>query len=231
MVETATVKVLIIDDESAIRRFLRASLDPMEYTVLEADGGLQGLRMVAEDKPNVVLLDLGLPDIDGAEVARRIREWSSVPIIVLSAREQERDKIGALDSGADDYLTKPFGLGELLARMRVAVRRARAAGAMDPVIEFGDIRLDAAKRRVYRNGEEVHLTPIEYKLLMVLVKNAGRVVTHRQLLVEVWGPAYFEETHYLRVYTGQLRHKLEDDPARPRYITTEPGVGYRLRTD
>lgn len=224
-------KVLIIDDELAIRRFLRASLDNNEYDLIEAADGTSGMRAIASQNPDVVLLDLGLPDIDGVEVARQVREWSSVPIIVLSARGQEHDKVAALDGGADDYLTKPFGIGELLARVRVALRHSLKSVPEAPVFSAHGITVDMASRRVTRDGAEVHLTPIEYKLLVLLIREAGKVVTHRQMLSEVWGPAYVEEGHYLRVFMGQLRHKLEADPSQPRMLTTEPGIGYRLRTD
>lgn len=223
-------KIVVIDDEVQMRRFLKASFDPSEAELFEAENGVEGIRLVARTNPDVVLLDLGLPDIDGIDVAKQLREWTQVPIIVLSARGREKDKIEALDAGADDYLTKPFGVGELLARIRVTLRHvSRSKGNdVEPVYEVGSLKVDLAMRRVLVGGKEVHLTPIEFKLLSMLVRHAGMVLTHRQLLVEVWGPAYSEETHYLRVYMGQLRHKLESDPARPRHITTEPGVGYRL---
>ena len=225
--------VLIVEDEPQVLRFLRASLSAHGYRVLEAASGEQGLVEAATRAPDIVLLDLGLPDLDGVEVARRLRGWSAVPVIVLSARGQESDKIKALDAGADDYLTKPFGVGELLARMRVALRNAArvAAGAGEPSFEVGDLRVDLAARRVFVRDEEVRLTRTEYNLLATLVKHVGKVVTHRQLLLEVWGPGATGESHYLRVYMGQLRHKLEQDPARPRYLLTETGVGYRLRAD
>jgi len=183
--------------------------------------------------PDVILLDLGLPDIDGLEVIQRLREWSDTPVIVISAREQEQDKIKALDSGADDYLTKPFGAGELLVRIRVAMRHRamQQAGKRESVFILGDLRVDLLQRQVFLNDKEVHLTPIEYKLLTVLIKNAGKVVTHSHLLKEIWGPSYMRETQYLRVYMTQLRHKLEADPTRPRYLINEPGVGYRLKID
>ncbi|AIE84124.1 two component transcriptional regulator [Fimbriimonas ginsengisoli Gsoil 348] len=222
---------MVIDDEAAIRRFLRASLDPGEYTLTEAADGRNGIRAIATENPEVVLLDLGLPDMDGLDVTREVRQWSELPIIVLSARGQERDKVAALDAGADDYLTKPFGVPELLARIRVALRHTGKSAAPEPVIEAHGVRIDLAARQVFRGSEEIHLTPIEFKLLATLARNPGRVVTHRQLLTEVWGPAYAEESQYLRVYTGQLRHKLEASPARPKLITNEPGVGYRLRID
>lgn len=224
-------RILVIDDEAPIRRFLRASLDPKEYELLEAEDGQGGLRLAATRNPEVVLLDLGLPDMDGVEVARSLREWSRTPIIVLSARGQEQDKIAALDAGADDYLTKPFGVGELMARIRVALRHAAKDVPPEPVVEAHGLRIDLAARQVFRDGAEAHLTPNEYKLLAVLARHAGRVVTHRQLLSEVWGEAYVDESHYLRVYMGQLRNKLEADPANPKVLTTESGVGYRLRLE
>lgn len=225
--------LLIIEDELPIRRFLRATLVQRGYDLTEAGSGAEGLDLAAARPPALVILDLGLPDIDGLEVIRRLRAWLPAPIIVLSARGQERDKVAALDLGADDYLTKPFGVEELAARIRVALRQAerlrRSPGqAEDPVFTVGDLRVDLARRRVDVGGAEVHLTPIEFKLLEALVRHAGKVLTHRQLLREVWGPGYAEETHYVRVYMGQLRHKLEAEPARPRYLRTEPGVGYRL---
>ena len=224
-------RILVIDDEAPIRRFLRASLDPKQFTLFEAEDGESGIRAVAKKSPEVVLLDLGLPDMDGIEVARKLREWTEVPIIVLSARGQEQDKVDALDAGADDYLTKPFGVSELFARIRVALRHTRREEPPDTVIEAFGVRVDLAARQVHRDGAEVHLTPNEYRLLAVLVRHAGRVVTHKQILKEVWGDAYVGESHYLRVYTGQLRQKLEADPAQPRLIVNEPGVGYRLKTE
>ena len=226
-------KIVVIDDELQMRRFLKASFDPADTELLEAEAGEEGMRLIARVNPDVVLLDLGLPDIDGIDVTRRLREWTEVPIIVLSARGREKDKIEALDAGADDYLTKPFGVGELLARIRVTLRHAaRSKGATpDPEFVSGNLRVDVAMRQVFVDGVQIHLTPIEFKLLGMLVRHAGMVLTHKQLLAEVWGPAYSDETHYLRVYMGQLRHKLETDPARPRHITTEPGVGYRLLAD
>jgi two-component system KDP operon response regulator KdpE len=225
--------VLLVEDEPQMRRFLRAALTGHGYKLVEAETGIAGLTEAATRNPEVILLDLGLPDLDGLEVTRRLREWAQTPIIVISARGQEKDKVAALDAGADDYLTKPFGVQELLARLRVALRhRAAAAGeAEEPVFTLGAIRIDRAKRQVFVGGEEKHLTPTEYRLLTTLVKYAGKVVTHRQLLKEVWGPPYAGETQYLRVYMGQLRNKLEPDPARPRYLVTEPGVGYRLRDE
>lgn len=224
-------KLLVIDDELPIRRFLRASLNSADYELVEAENGRDGIQKTATENPSIVLLDLGLPDMDGVEVARSLREWTQVPIIVLSARGQERDKIDALDAGADDYLTKPFGIGELLARIRVALRRTSEKEPENPVLSFGPIQIDFSSRLVLRDGSEIHLTPNEYGLLSTLAKNPGRVLTHKQLLTEVWGPAYVGENHYLRVFMGQLRHKLEDDPARPRFLINEPGVGYRLRIE
>jgi two-component system, OmpR family, KDP operon response regulator KdpE len=224
--------VLIIEDELPIRRFLRTTLASHGFEIVEATGGQAGLKQAIEQPPDLVLLDLGLPDIDGLEVTRRLREWSKVPIIVLSARNQEPDKIAALDAGADDYLTKPFGVGELMARIRVARRHAEQAGRPEePIFTTGELRVDRARRQVVVSGTEVHLTPIEYQLLATLVRHAGKVVTQRQLLREVWGPAYETEAQYLRTYMGHLRHKLEADPAHPRYLLTEIGVGYRLRVD
>jgi two-component system KDP operon response regulator KdpE len=225
--------VLLIEDEPQIRRFLRATLTAHGYRLVEATTAQDGLMQAATCQPELIILDLGLPDLDGLEVTRRLREWTTMPILVLSARGQEPDKIAALDAGADDYVTKPFGVGELLARMRVALRHVqRASQEQDaPLFAVGDLRVDLAQRRVYVAAQEVHLTPIEYRLLTTLVRYAGKVVTHRQLLNEVWGPGYVHATHYLRVYMGQLRHKLEANPARPRYLLTEPGVGYRLQTD
>jgi two-component system, OmpR family, KDP operon response regulator KdpE len=225
--------VLVIEDEAQIRRFLRATLTANGYRLLEATTAQEGLVQAATRQPEIVILDLGLPDLDGLEVTRRLREWTTVPIIVLSARGQGSDKVTALDAGADDYLTKPFSVGELLARLRVALRHAARTSQEpgEPIFTVGDLRVDLARRQVYIAEQQVHLTPIEYKLLTTLVRYAGRVVTHRQLLQEGWGPGHTEASHYLRVYMGQLRHKLEADPARPRYLVTEPGVGYRLKTD
>ncbi len=227
------VRLLVIDDERPIRRLLHNGLEPADFEVLEAEDGGQGLRMAAADNPDIVLLDLGLPDMDGLEVTRRLREWSDVPVIVLSARGQERDKIAALDAGADDYMTKPFGLGELKARVRVMLRhRAQVRGAEPlPVYRGGGLEVDFPARHVFAHGREVHLTPTEFKFVAVLVRHAGLVVTHRQLLTEVWGPAYADEVHYLRVYAQQIRAKVELDPARPTLLITETGVGYRLVGD
>lgn len=223
--------VLLIEDEPQMRRFLGGTLRAHEYQVVEAASAREGLAQAAGRNPEVILLDLGLPDLDGLEVTREIRKTGRTPIIVLSARGQEQDKVTALDLGADDYLTKPFGVPELLARIRVALRRMAlpAAGTPQPVFQTGEIRVDLERRQVFRGGEEAHLTPTEYKLLAALIRHAGMVVTHRQLLQEVWGTNYGEQSHYLRVYMAQLRHKLERDPTRPRFLTTEPGIGYRLR--
>jgi two-component system KDP operon response regulator KdpE len=225
--------VLLIEDEPQMRRFLRITLQGQGYRLIESVTGQEGLTEVATRNPDIVLLDLGLPDIDGLEVTKRLREWSQVPVIVLSAREQEEDKIKALDAGADDYLTKPFGAGELLARIRVALRHMflQSAGSEKSVFVLDNLKVDLAKRQVFIDDREVHLTPIEYRLLSVLIKHAGKVITHRQLLQEVWGAVYVNQNHYLRIYMGQLRHKLEADPARPRFFINEPGVGYRLKAD
>jgi len=223
-------RVLVVDDEPAIRRFLRVSLSAHGYAVFEADSGQAALSAVTSDRPDLIILDLGLPDIDGIEITRLLREWTHIPTIILSVRGQEADKIAALDAGADDYLTKPFGVGELLARMRVALRRASQSG-VQPAFASGDLAVDLARRVVTVAGQEVQLTPTEYDLLRVLVTHAGKVLTHRQLLREVWGVGYGQEMHMLRVNISNLRHKIEPDPARPRYILTEPGVGYRLRVN
>lgn len=225
--------VLVIEDDSQIRRFLRTTLTTNGYRLVEATNASEGLRLASAQHPDVIILDLGLPDLDGLEVARQLRKWTTTPIIVLSAREQEHDKILALDAGADDYLTKPFGAGELLARIRVAVRHLVliAQGTTEPVFSVGHLRVDLSRRQVFVDECKIHLTPIEYKLLTMLIHHAGKVVTQRQLLHDVWGPSYVDEGHYLRVYMGQLRHKLESDPARPEYLLTEPGVGYRLKVE
>lgn len=223
--------ILIIEDEAQMRRFLRASLTGNGYQVFEAEKGEDGLTQAAARNPDLVLLDLGLPDTDGLVVTERLRGWGKMPIIVISARGKEEDKIKALDLGADDYLTKPFGVGELLARIRVALRHSARTESGGSLFAMGSVRVDLARRQVHKDESEVHLTPIEYKLLTTLIKYEGRVITHRQLLKEVWGPNSSEQTQYLRVYMGQLRHKLEDNPSRPRFLTTEPGVGYRLRTE
>ncbi|QSA97167.1 two-component system response regulator KdpE [Methylococcus sp. EFPC2] len=223
--------IVVIEDDPPIRRFLRTGLSAQGFNVFEAETGRQGIVEAGVRKPDLIILDLGLPDTDGVEVVKAIRGWSAMPIIVLSARSSEQHKIEALDAGADDYLTKPFGLGELLARIRVALRHgARAADdAGGGVFEAGKLRVDLVNRRVFVEGAEVHLTPIQYRLLALLVKNAGKVLTQRQILKEVWGPAYAENAHYLRIYMSQLRQKLEEDPARPRYLLTELGVGYRFK--
>lgn len=224
--------VLVIEDEPEIRRFLRSALCADGYRVVEAENGARGIVDAGTHKPDLAIVDLGLPDMDGVEVIRRIRAWSGIPIIVLSARAREPAKIEALDAGADDYVTKPFGVGELLARMRVALRHAaRTAAGGATVVRFGEVEADLERRRVIRGGQEVHLTPIEFRLLSCLCQHLGMVVTHRQLMREVWGPAYVEHSHYLRIYMKQLREKLEEDPVRPQHLLTESGVGYRLTSD
>lgn len=230
---------ILIEDEPQIRRFVRAALEAEGWLVHEADNLKKGLTETGTRKPDLLVLDLGLPDGDGLELIRDVRGWSSVPIVVLSARSDEADKIAALDAGADDYLTKPFGVGELLARVRANLRRPRAANGdsaadaaseADPLFRFGEVEVDRQARLVRRNGVEVHLTPLEYRLLTVLIANVGRVLTHRQLLRQVWGPAHAEQSHYLRIYMGHLRQKLETDPTQPRHFLTETAVGYRLVT-
>ena len=230
MTETKA-SILLIEDEPQMRRFLRVTLEGHGYRLHEASSGREGLVEGTTRNPDVVLLDLGLPDIDGIEVTKRFREWSDVPIIVISAREQEEDKVKALDAGADDYLTKPFGAGELLARIRVALRHRslQAAALKDPLFIVGDLKVDLAARQVFIRDDEIHLTPIEYRLLSVLIRHAGKVVTHTLLLKEVWGPVYTDQQQYLHVYMAQLRKKLEHDPARPKRLINEPGVGYRLK--
>ncbi len=230
---TKSPLILVIEDDPQMRRFLRATLTSSGYDLLEAGTAQEGIKQSSLRHPDLIILDLGLPDMDGLEVTRQLREWTNTPIVVLSARDRENDKIVALDAGADDYLTKPFGTGELLARMRVALRHAILVmqGSDDPVFTTGELRVDLAHRQVFVKDEEVHLTPIEYKLLLMLIQHAGKVVTQRQLLHDVWGPSYITESHYLRVYMAQLRHKLEADPTRPRYLITEAGVGYRLKID
>lgn len=227
-----SLQILLIEDEPQVRRFLRPMLLAHGYRVVEAETAREGLALARSHNPDIVLLDLGLPDGDGVDVTRQLRAWSQVPIIVLSARGKEQDKVLALDAGADDYLIKPFGSAELLARLRVAMRHVARNVLATPQSghSFGDVRVDLERRTVHRADEEVHLTPHEYKLLVTLIKNVGKVVTHRQLLREVWGPSA-QQTHYLRVYMAQLRQKLEEDPARPRWLATEAGVGYRLRDD
>jgi two-component system KDP operon response regulator KdpE len=221
-------RVLVVDDELAIRRFLRASLSAQGYQLFEASSAREGLDAAATVRPDLIILDLGLPDLDGVEVTRRLREWSKVPVLILSVRGRDEEKIAALDAGADDYLTKPFSIGELLARMRVAMRHA-AQPADEPVVTAGDLTVDVARRLVTVGGREIALTPVEYTLLKTLALHAGRVMTHGQLLREVWGPGYDQGGNLLRVNISKLRHKVEPDPARPHYIVTEPGVGYRLR--
>ncbi|MEO5929790.1 MAG: response regulator [Candidatus Kapaibacterium sp.] len=222
------IRVLIVDDEPQIRRFLRASLGPHQYHLIEAATGAEALRLATSDHPNIIILDLGLPDIDGIEIISRIREWSHVPIIVLSVRGREIDKVEALDRGADDYVTKPFSIGELLARMRTALRHQLQVEVDDPIFRTGGLVVDLARRSVTVEETEVKLTPKEYEILRNLVIHAGKVLTHQHLLREVWGPTYMGQNHYLRVFVGTLRGKIEPDPAKPRYIITEPGVGYRL---
>lgn len=223
--------ILVIEDEAPIHHFIQTTLSGAGYRVVDAESGKEGLTQAMAWNPDVVLLDLGLPDIDGLEVIQRLREWTSRPIIVLTARSQERDKVTALDVGADDYLTKPFGIEELLARMRVALRRTARTDAGQPTFQIGELQVDLENRQVRLGGTEVHLSATEYKLLAVLVRHAGKVITHRQLLKEVWGPLHADDAPYLRVYMRQLRAKLEENPARPRYLLTETGVGYRLRVD
>ena len=221
------VRVLVVDDERSIRRFLKASLGS-QFVIFEATTGEEALTAVAADRPDVIILDLGLPDLDGVEVTRRLREWTQIPIIVVSVREQEQDKIAALDAGADDYLTKPFGVGELMARLRSALRRS-AQAETDPVFMTGNLVVDLNKREVRMNGQPVSLTPTEYDLLRTFVKHAGKVLTHDHLLRAVWGTAYESETHMLQVNISNLRRKIEPDPLRPVCLITEPGVGYRLK--
>jgi two-component system KDP operon response regulator KdpE len=225
--------VLLIEDEPEIRRFLRTTLPAHGFRLYEAATGKDGLTEAQARNPDLILLDLGLPDLEGNEVIRQVREWTATPIIVLSARDQEQVKVAALDLGADDYVTKPFGVNELLARMRAALRHASRSDADvgEPVFTLGDLKVDLGRRQVFVSAKEIHLTPIEYKLLTTLIRYAGKVMTHRQLLKEVWGPLHVEEGHYLRVYMRQLRNKLEKTPAHPRYLVTELGVGYRLRTE
>ena len=221
--------IIVIEDEAQIRRFLRTSLTSEGYQLIEAETGKQGLTEAGTRKPDLIILDLGLPDMDGVEVVKELRTWSSVPIIILSARSQESDKISALDAGADDYLVKPFGIGELLARIRVALRHMPITeNEEEGIFSVDELQVDMIHRKITVGGVEVHLTPIEYRLLSVLIKHAGKVLTHQLLLKEVWGPNYVERAHYLRIYMGTLRHKLEKDPARPRFLLTEVGVGYRL---
>lgn len=222
------ISVLIVEDEQAIVRFLRTALEADGLRVYDAGTLQRGLLEAATRKPDLVILDLGLPDGDGIDFIRDLRQWSQVPVLVLSARIEESDKIAALDAGADDYLSKPFGIGELQARLRVALRRHAGTRQSDPRVSFSDIQVDLAARRITRNDEEIHLTPIEFRLLAVLLNNHGKVLTQRQLLSQVWGPNAVEHSHYLRIYMGHLRQKLESDPARPRHLLTETGIGYRF---
>ncbi len=223
--------VLVVEDDIQMRRFLRTTLSALEYRVAEAQTVAEAVVAVTTHNPDVILMDLGLPDGDGIDLTRRIRAWNRVPIIVLSARGREEDKVAALDEGADDYLTKPFGMNELLARIRAAMRRAAtaSAGAPPAVLEVGPLRIDQSRREVTVGGREIRLTPIEYRLLVLLAANPGKVLTHRQILKEVWGPPYVNESHNLRVFMATLRRKVEEDPARPRLLLTEPGVGYRMK--
>ena len=223
-------RILVVDDEPAIRRFLHTSLAAHDYVVFEVASGQEALTAVVAHRPDLIVLDLGLPDMDGIEVTRLLREWTQIPIIIVTVQEQEAAKIAALDAGADDYVTKPFGMGELLARMRVALRRA-ASPAAEPVFTSGELTVDLARRLVTVGDREVQVTPTEYDLLRTLVAHAGKVLTHRQLLRQVWGVGYESEAHLLRVNMSNLRHKIEPDAARPNYIITEPGVGYRLRVN
>jgi two-component system KDP operon response regulator KdpE len=220
-------KVLVIEDEAALRRALRIFLEAHDYTVVLAATGREALDVAAKEHPDIVILDLGLPDTDGVTVAQALRGWSTVPILVLSARDAEPVKVAALDAGADDYVTKPFGMNEFLARMRAALRRATPNESV-PVIQTTDFAIDLSAKRVRRNGDEVHLTPTEWQIVEVLTRNRGKLVTQQHLLQQVWGPQYERETHYLRIYMSQIRRKLEPDPARPRYFVTEPGMGYRF---
>jgi two-component system, OmpR family, KDP operon response regulator KdpE len=230
---TSTPVAVVIEDEPQIRRFVRSALEAEGWQVHEAATLHSGLVEAGTRRPDLLVLDLGLPDGDGVDLIKDVRGWSTLPIIVLSARVDEADKIAALDAGADDYLTKPFGVGELLARVRANLRRSRGGAAEDAdvVFRFGDVEVDRQARIVRRGGVDVHLTPLEYRLLSVLVANAGRVLTHRQLLREVWGPSHADQSHYLRIYMGRLRHKLEADPAQPHHLLTETAVGYRLVRD
>ena len=223
-------RVLVVDDENAIRRYLHTALTAQGFTVYEAANGEEAVNAVLNNRPDIIILDLGLPDFDGIEVTRRLREWSKTPIIILSVREAENDKIAALDAGADDYLTKPFGTGELMARMRVAMRRL-ATKSDEPILQVDNLKVDLSRRLVTVSEKEISLTPTEYDILRLLMQNAGKVITHHQLLRQVWGTAYESEMHILRVNISNLRRKIEPDPTRPHYLVTEPGVGYRLRTD
>ena len=228
----AAISLLVVEDDPEVRRFLRAYLAKNNYVLYEAVNGAEALKLAVENKPDIIILDLGLPDMDGVDVAKRLREWCHTPILILSARDQETEKVRALDAGADDYLTKPFGVEELSARLRVALRHVRAKSQpAEPLFTVGSITVDLASRVVSVDKQEVHLSPTEYKLLQLLIQNAGKVVTQQHILRHVWGVGYQKEGHYLRIYMAQLRRKLEKDPARPQYLITEPGVGCRLRTD
>lgn len=224
-------RILVIEDDPAIRRFLNVSLSSHDYQVTDAKTGKEGLMQAIQQPPDVIILDLGLPDIEGIEVIRQLRDWSSIPIIIVSARGQEKDKVLALDAGADDYVTKPFGISELLARLRVAMRHStmiKSDTSADSLFIVGDLKVDLALRRVFVKDKEIHLTPLEYRLLATLVKHAGKVLTHQFLLKEIWGPSDVDQTHYLRIFMANLRRKIECDPAQPRYLLTEQAVGYRL---
>jgi two-component system, OmpR family, KDP operon response regulator KdpE len=225
--------ILIVEDDRRMRAYLQATLSDQRFRVAQAETGAEGLALAAGHNPDFVVLDLGLPDMDGIEVTTRLREWTAIPILILSARGEEAAKIAALDAGANDYLTKPFGTGELLARIRVWMRQAQRpdADSLSSVLEVAELRIDFAKRLAFVGNREVRLTPTQYKLFGTLMRNAGKILTHEQILFTVWGPAYTKETQYLRVYMGQLRQKFEKDPARPRYLMTEPGIGYRLRVE
>ncbi|QMV52508.1 two-component system response regulator KdpE [Ewingella americana] len=225
---SSPINILIVEDEKEIRRFVRTALEGEGLRVFESDTLQRGLIEAGTRKPDLIILDLGLPDGDGLDYIRDLRHWSSIPVIVLSARTREEDKIAALDAGADDFLTKPFGVGELLARVRVALRRHAGSHQESPLVSFSDVSVDLVNRRVQRNGEDLHLTPIEFRLLAELLANSGKVITQRQLLSHVWGPNYVEHSHYLRIYMGHLRQKLEVDATRPRHLLTETGVGYRF---
>ena len=228
---TASIRILIVDDEPQIQRFLKLGLEAGGFVVTSAATAAEAIRMIAQSAPDLVLLDLGLPDLDGKDVIRQARAFSTVPIIIVSARDREAEKIEALDLGADDYVNKPFGIGELLARIRTALRHHNPGGNSAPVLTHDRITLDVPNHRVTKNGAALKLTPKEFDLLALLMRNAGRVLTHRQILTAIWGPAHSEDMQYLRVLVGQLRGKLEDDPANPRLIQTEPGIGYRIAVE
>jgi len=223
--------VLVVEDDRRMRKYLRATLADQRFRVVDAESGSEGLIQASGHNPDLVILDYGLPDFDGIQVTTKLREWTAAPILMLSARDEEHDKVAALDAGANDYLTKPFGTSELLARIRVWLRHTQRAtsDSLDSTLEVGELRIDFSRRLAFVGDREVRLTPTQYKLFGTMMRNAGKVLTHEQILFSVWGPAYTKETQYLRVYMGQLRQKLENDPARPRYLVTEPGVGYRLR--